>query len=403
MANPASENCINQGGTLQIEDLDDQGQIGVCYFEDNQQCEEWALMRGECAVGGVKVTGFVTEAGRYCAITGGQYTVTGNNGAQDELGTCTFKNGAQCDAWDYYYGRCSPETAPTPGSAAGSEVSWQPYANPQAGYTLKAPATWRQQTLPDQNNGAIHGESYSGTEGGVEIYWGVGFGGACPQGTEPVKLAAEEVPACHTTKDDGTEEWNQIDYVVDGGNTFSARAYTSNSQTSSHDLVLQALSTLIFRKPAQMQIQPLTMEVCDGQAQAMAHALDVLEVTQSDEFLYDSINDAYGTGCQALATGTGVQFESPDAVVSTLEDMLVEQGWTRDRALDAGGSQGTVLAYRKGDQMCTAGASWVPDVAANCPTDQPFAACNVPPELKNYSVILNCGVESPVGETTATP
>ena len=49
----------------------DGGQIGVCYFEDNRQCEEWALMRGECPVGGVKVTGYVTPAGRYCAITGG--------------------------------------------------------------------------------------------------------------------------------------------------------------------------------------------------------------------------------------------------------------------------------------------------------------------------------------------
>ena len=105
MANPASVNCSQQGGTLSIEEGSG-GQIGVCYFEDNRQCEEWALLRGDCPPGGVKVTGYVTPAGRYCAITGGTYTATGNDGADDEQGVCTFKDGGQCDAWDYHNGKC---------------------------------------------------------------------------------------------------------------------------------------------------------------------------------------------------------------------------------------------------------------------------------------------------------
>ena len=106
MANPASVNCAQQGGTLAIETRGDDGQYGVCYFEDNRQCEEWALLRGDCPVGGVKVTGYATPAAAYCAISGGTYTLTGNGGTEDEQGTCTFKNGGQCDAWDYYNGKC---------------------------------------------------------------------------------------------------------------------------------------------------------------------------------------------------------------------------------------------------------------------------------------------------------
>src|SRR5512139_2612950 len=64
IANPASKNCMSQGGTLTIETRGDGGQFGVCYFEDNLQCEEWALFRGDCPVGGVKVTGYVTPAAR---------------------------------------------------------------------------------------------------------------------------------------------------------------------------------------------------------------------------------------------------------------------------------------------------------------------------------------------------
>jgi putative hemolysin len=106
MPNPASENCAEKGGTLSIEKRGDGGEYGVCVFEDNMQCEEWAMMRGECPVGGVKVTGFVTDAARYCGISGGDYVVTGESGTDKEEGTCTLPDGTKCDVWDYYNGKC---------------------------------------------------------------------------------------------------------------------------------------------------------------------------------------------------------------------------------------------------------------------------------------------------------
>jgi putative hemolysin len=110
LANPASQNCIDQGGTLSIEKRPDGGEYGVCVFEENRQCEEWAMMRGDCPVGGIKVTGYVTPAARFCAITGGEYTVTDGSNTEDEQGTCAFPNGATCDAWDYYRGECDPDS-----------------------------------------------------------------------------------------------------------------------------------------------------------------------------------------------------------------------------------------------------------------------------------------------------
>jgi putative hemolysin len=117
IANPASQNCVAQGGTLNIEARGDGGQFGVCYFEDNRQCEEWALMRGECPVGGVKVTGYTTDAARYCVITGGAYTITANGGQADEQGACQLPGRALCDAAAYYNGQCDASTgqlAPNP-------------------------------------------------------------------------------------------------------------------------------------------------------------------------------------------------------------------------------------------------------------------------------------------------
>ncbi|MEJ2749725.1 MAG: DUF333 domain-containing protein [Anaerolineae bacterium] len=51
LANPASVNCEDQGGRLEMRQDKDGGQYGVCIFEDGSECEEWAFFRDECAPG----------------------------------------------------------------------------------------------------------------------------------------------------------------------------------------------------------------------------------------------------------------------------------------------------------------------------------------------------------------
>jgi putative hemolysin len=106
IANPASQNCVARGGMLRIESRPDGGQYGVCIFEDNRQCEEWAMFRGQCPVGGLRVTGYITTAARYCAITGGRYTVIAKSGTADEQGACSLPGGKACAAGAYYAGTC---------------------------------------------------------------------------------------------------------------------------------------------------------------------------------------------------------------------------------------------------------------------------------------------------------
>ncbi len=106
-ANPASTHCVEAGGRLAIEKLPSGGEFGVCLFEDNHQCEEWALLRGECPVGGRRITGYATAAGRYCAITGGQYTDVTGNDASTERGNCKLPGGKVCEAEAYWQGSCS--------------------------------------------------------------------------------------------------------------------------------------------------------------------------------------------------------------------------------------------------------------------------------------------------------
>jgi putative hemolysin len=98
LANPASENCVRLGGTLDIRTRPDGGQYGVCVFEDNRQCEEWALLRGQCPEGGLKITGYDDEAQIYCAITGGEVDM--------QAGVCQRADGRRCPLQANFSGRC---------------------------------------------------------------------------------------------------------------------------------------------------------------------------------------------------------------------------------------------------------------------------------------------------------
>ena len=100
IANPASTNCLEKGGQLVIKKRGDGGEYGLCYFEDNRACEEWALLNGRCPLGGVKTTGFDTIEEMYCAWSGGQTVAA-------PKAICTFKNGQKCPVEKYYNGTCS--------------------------------------------------------------------------------------------------------------------------------------------------------------------------------------------------------------------------------------------------------------------------------------------------------
>jgi len=64
-----------------------------------RQCEEWAMFRDECPIGGIKITGFLTSEGTYCALKGGQVL---KNETQ-----CHLPSGEICPTSDLFQGKCS--------------------------------------------------------------------------------------------------------------------------------------------------------------------------------------------------------------------------------------------------------------------------------------------------------
>lgn len=144
-----------------------------------------------------------------------------------------------------------PSPSATPGVSAtqapSSEVdaAWNTYTNAEAGFSIQYPADWQQQDLPDENDGQRHHIALQGPEGGIELIWGVGLGGACPEGYQPLAVAQGTWPACRTQREDGTEMWSLAPPPV-GDTSFGGFVYTNDTTAESRDVVLQVLSTLSF-------------------------------------------------------------------------------------------------------------------------------------------------------------
>lgn len=161
----------------------------------------------------------------------------------------------------------TPEPMPTSAPAEPAEtpaVAWQQYVNSEAGFRIDYPATWTQEALPDQNNGLLKGVALRGPEGSIELSWGVGFGGACPDGYQPLAVAQGELNTCYVQNADGTENWEQI-YTQLGDVTFGGRAFTSNADPASRETILASLATLAFDQwtpPAAQPAEPDLAAIC---------------------------------------------------------------------------------------------------------------------------------------------
>ncbi len=105
LANPASVYCQEKGGRLSIEKKEDGSEYGLCYFDDNRACEEWAMLRGDCPIGGVKTTGYDTVAQKFCAWAGGRTFAMEN-------AICEFSDGTSCPAEEFYTGTCQKGIKP---------------------------------------------------------------------------------------------------------------------------------------------------------------------------------------------------------------------------------------------------------------------------------------------------
>ena len=153
----------------------------------------------------------------------------------------------------------SPSPTQAPASDADADAPWKTYTNAEVGFSIQYPANWQEQDLPDENAGQMHHIALQGPEGGMELVWGVGLGGACPEGYQPMGVAQGTLSACHTQRDDGTELWSLAGQPV-GDTNFTGFVYTNDTTAESRAVVLQVISTLSFPYTLQPTLASIATE-----------------------------------------------------------------------------------------------------------------------------------------------
>ena len=137
----------------------------------------------------------------------------------------------------------NPTGSATQAPSSTVEASWKTYTNAEVGFSIQYPADWQAQDLPDENDGQMHHIALQGPEGAVELVWGAGLGGACPEGYQPMAVAQGTWPACHSQREDGTDLWS-LDGQPVGETLLTGFVYTNDTTAESREVVLQVISTL---------------------------------------------------------------------------------------------------------------------------------------------------------------
>ncbi len=349
MANPASENCIAEGGTLDIRQ-DVGGEVGYCIFPDGSECEEWALMRGECAPGesSASAAATFTDPFAYCAAVGtidapdARYTGEQPPAAVVEGLRQVFNAPADTPA-DFYnngtFWRCAD------GQVKACFV----------GANLPCDAKADLSETPNEGTVAFCKENPS----------------------------AEVVPAAATGRAT-VFSWSCADGVPVKGEQVA--------QADAQGFI--ADFWYVIEPPAADAAAgayvPIPADACTT-LQTDAEAALGVSFTMSEAPFTDYIHQEDGTGCQLTATGTGADFSDPMAVVDALKAAFV--GWEEDMQYAAGGPTGMGIGMTRDAALLLILAEWTPDPAANCPADQPISACELTPEQQLYTVTVQAAMK----------
>lgn len=94
IANPAAVYCVELGYQYKIITDSEGGQRGVCVFPDKSECDAWDFFTGKC---GQEYT--------YCEMHGGKIiTTTEGCSFSSECAVCVLPNGTKINEWDYFKG-----------------------------------------------------------------------------------------------------------------------------------------------------------------------------------------------------------------------------------------------------------------------------------------------------------
>ncbi|HUW08207.1 MAG TPA: DUF333 domain-containing protein [Anaerolineae bacterium] len=195
LPNPASLVCEQQGAELDIRVVEGQAVV-FCQFKDGSECEEWDYYYGRCTRTPPE-PGLPNPASVHCEEQSGILEIRTEDAGQ--VGYCLFADGSECEEWAFFNGECAP-TAALPGLANPASV----HCEEQGGIL----------DIRTEDAGEV---AYCLFEDGSECEEWAFFNGECaPAGTQP---ALPNPAAVHCEEQGGildirTEDAGEIGYCL---------------------------------------------------------------------------------------------------------------------------------------------------------------------------------------------
>jgi len=124
---------------------------------------------------------------------------------------------------------------------------WKEYSSEEGGFSLKYPADW---TIDDRTGegsleyGPPKSVTFLGKQGRLQVDYGIGFGGACEEGYQPLLIGSEKFDVCHSILNNA-EHWSVA--AKDFGK-FGIGMFVDINKPYIHnrDFMLKILSTFKF-------------------------------------------------------------------------------------------------------------------------------------------------------------
>jgi hypothetical protein len=124
-------------------------------------------------------------------------------------------------------------------------ATWQTYTNKEGKFSIKYPSNWELSTSVKST--PLSMTFLIGTEGSIQIDYGTGFGGACPQGYEKMDLGGMQFSSCHSVDENGAENW-VLDSNINSPSGIGMFVTANKPYLSNENLVLKILSTFKITK-----------------------------------------------------------------------------------------------------------------------------------------------------------
>jgi len=137
-------------------------------------------------------------------------------------------------------------------------------------------------------------------------------------------------------------------------------------------------------------LQPIPAAECQQFATRTQGALGFPMKAEEDDFT-DLTDGSDGRSCHISGNAADQTYAGPAELIAKIATVFGD--WRADPARDAAGADGAEKGLVNGNRIATIQVSWEPGPGVTCSDKQPLSACNVLPQQKLWSAIIDIVVK----------